>query len=221
MAFSVPLDFDAVHCEGISAVTPGDIRFAAELGYRIKHLGIAKRREAGIELRVHPTLIPADSLLANVDGVLNAVCLHGDAAGQTVYSGAGAGRLPTASAVVADLVDIARQGAVHLPPLGVPVGALQALPVLAPAEVSCAWYLRLTAEDRPGVLSQLSNCLGAEGISIEALIQKPPRGGAKTVPLVVLTDGAREDALRRAVDAITALDVVVDSPHCIRCEELA
>jgi homoserine dehydrogenase len=218
MAFGTPLDFPSVYCEGISEVTPDDIRFAGELGYRIKHLGIAKRREDGVELRVHPTLLPLQSPLAQVDGVLNAVALDGDAAGPTVYSGAGAGRLPTASAVVADLMQIARGGVARPAPLGVPIQALQSLPVLPQAAVRCPWYLRLTATDRPGVMSQLSNCLGAEGISIEALIQKPPQRGATSVPVVVLTDAAREDALRRAVAAISKLDVVLEKPHCIRCE---
>jgi homoserine dehydrogenase len=148
------------------------------------------------------------------------VHLDGDAAGPTLYSGAGAGRLPTASAIVADLVDIAR-GENARPPLGVALAALRPLPLVPREEVRCAWYLRLTAEDRPGVMSQLSNCLGAEGISIEALIQKPPQPGASTVPIVVLTDSAREDALRRAVQAIQVLDAVVESPHCIRCEAVA
>lgn len=218
MAFSTPINFSAVYCEGISEVTVDDIRFAAELGYRIKHLGIAKRREDGIELRVHPTLLAANSLLAQVDGVLNAVCLEGDAAGPTVYSGAGAGRLATASAVIADLVQIARADGAVMPALGVASTHLRSLPVLPREDVRCPWYLRLVAQDRPGVMSQLSSCLGAEGISIEALIQKPPQRGASTVPVVVLTDAAREDALRRAVAAITALELVVDAPHCIRCE---
>jgi len=221
MAFGIPLDFSAVYCEGIGEVTPVDIQLAAELGYRIKHLGIAKQLEEGVELRVHPTLLPAESLLANVDGVLNAVYLDAHAAGPTLYSGAGAGRLPTASAIVADIMDIARGGPVPRSPLGVPVSRLRPQPLVPAAAVRCAWYLRLTVEDRPGVMSLLSNCLSAEGISIEALIQKPPRRGESTVPIVVLTDPAREDALRRAVEAITQLDAVVDRPHCIRCESIS
>ncbi|MFK8042786.1 homoserine dehydrogenase [Congregibacter sp.] len=217
MAFSTPLNFSAVFCEGISAVTPADIQFADELGYRIKHLGIAKRHADGIELRVHPTLLPKDSLLANVDGVLNAVRLQGHAAGETVYSGAGAGRLPTASAVVADIVDLARAGANSVHCLGVPVSNLESAPTLPMEAVTSAWYLRMQAEDRPGVMSQLANCLSAEGISIEALIQKPPKGAAATVPVVVLTNSAREDALRRAVTAISALPGMTH-PHCIRIE---
>lgn len=218
IAFATPLDFTSVYCEGISELTPADIEFARELGYRIKHLGIAKLHAEGVELRVHPTLLPGDSLLANVDGVLNAVRLNGHAAGPTVYSGAGAGRLATASAVVADLVDIARADGRPLHCLGVPMAMLTPKPALPMDAVETAWYLRLQAEDRPGVMSQLANCLGGEGISIEALIQKPPKGKAATVPIVVLTNEAREDALRRAVAAISALPAVVEAPHCIRIE---
>ena len=210
MAFEMPFAFPAVYCEGISRVTTADIEFARELGYRIKHLGIAKIVEAGVELRVHPTLVPADSLLATVDGVLNAVRLEGHAAGATVYSGAGAGREATASAVVADLVDIARAGAhirdnarVHVPDnvpgnvpdnalykekpmplLGVPWKSLRQPDIVAMDRVRSAWYLRLQAEDRPGVMSELANCLGAQGISIEALIQRPPKTAGDSVTVV-------------------------------------
>ena len=218
IAFSMPLDFAGVSCEGIAAVTPEDIRFADELGYRIKHLGIAKQTDSGVELRVHPTLLPRDSLLANVDGVLNAVRLDGHAAGPTLYSGACAGSLATASAVVADLVDIARAGGRPIPGLGVPMDSLTARPVLPMDAVCSAWYLRLEAEDRPGVMSQLASCLGAEGISIEALIQKQPKVPGQTVPIVVLTNEAREDALRRSVAAIAAAPAVRETPHCIRVE---
>jgi homoserine dehydrogenase len=221
MAFSMPLDFAGVSCEGIAALTPEDIQFADELGYRIKHLGIAKQTDAGVELRVHPTLLPRDALLANVDGVLNAVRLNGHAAGPTLYCGAGAGRLATASAVVADLVDIARAGGRPVPGLGLPMAKLQPQAVLPMDRVCSAWYLRLEAQDRPGVMSQLASCLGSEGISIEALIQKPPASAGQTVPIVVLTNEAREDALRRAVAAIAAVPAVQGSPHCIRVESTA
>lgn len=220
MAFGTPLDFSAVHCEGISAVTPEDIQYAAELGFRIKHLGIAKSDSESMQLRVHPTLLPGDSLLASVDGVLNAVCLEGDAAGATVYSGAGAGRLPTASAVVADIVDIARAAGRPIPALGVPLSQLQPLSLLPQSSVRCAWYLRLTVTDRPGVMSQLSRCLSDCGISIEGLIQKPPRSGVSRVPVVILTDQAEEGALRRAAAAIAALDAVEAGPHIIRVETM-
>ncbi|MFT7287207.1 MAG: homoserine dehydrogenase, partial [Halieaceae bacterium] len=153
-----------------------------------------------------------------VDGVLNAVQLHGDAAGRTVYSGAGAGRLPTASAVLADLIDIARAGGQSLSCLGVPMAELRVRPTRSALESVSAWYLRLQAEDRPGVMSQLASCLSAEGISIEALIQKPPAAAAHTVTVVLLTNAAREDALRRSLAAMESLPAVATAPHAIRVE---
>ena len=232
MAFEMPLAFPAVYCEGIARVTPADIEFARELGYRIKHLGIAKRVDAGVELRVHPTLLPADSPLARVDGVLNAVRLHAHAAGDTVYSGAGAGREATASAVVADLVDIARarvraDAGAHadahaevrpLPLLGVPWAALRQPDIVSMDRVRSAWYLRVQVEDRPGVMSELANCLGAQGISIEALIQKPPKAPGDAVSVLVLSNEAERAALRRAVQAIGAMHAVREAPQVIPVE---
>jgi homoserine dehydrogenase len=220
LAFAMPLDFASVYCEGISRVRPEDLAFADELGFRIKHLGIAKAGEAGVELRVHPTLLPKASLLASVDGVLNAVQIEAHAAGSILCSGAGAGRLPTASSIVADIVDIARAGATPVATLGQPAARLVPRPVVPMDAVRTAWYLRLRAEDRPGVMSELARCLGAEGISIEGLIQKPPRARATSVAVVVLTDEAREDALRRAVEAIGAMAAVSEAPHAIRVESL-
>jgi len=219
MAFETRFDFSGVHCEGISQVTPADIEFARELGYRIKHLGIAKETQDGVELRVHPTLLPAQSLLANVDGVLNAVCLEGHAAGPTVYCGAGAGREATASAIVADLMDLARAEGKPCSTLGVDTEALRDASAVPMDKVRCPWYLRLEAEDRPGVMSELGSCLGAEGISIEALIQKPPKSPGDTVTIVVLSNEAEEQALRKAIEAITAMDAVKGTPHSIRVEE--
>ncbi|MEL7046328.1 MAG: homoserine dehydrogenase [Pseudomonadota bacterium] len=218
IAFAMPLSFSDVYCEGISGVSPDDLSLAAELGYRIKHLGIAKQHADGVELRVHPTLLPGDGLLANVDGVLNAVQFESDAAGPVLCSGAGAGRLPTASAVVADIVDIARAGDSSLHCLGEALASLTPRSVIPMDQVRSVWYLRLEAEDRPGVMSELTRCLGAEGISIEALIQKPPKAGESRVCIVVLTNEAREDALRRAALAIASLDAVDDAPHAIRVE---
>lgn len=228
MAFEMPLAFPAVYCEGIARVTPADIEFARELGYRIKHLGIAKCVDAGVELRVHPTLLPADSPLARVDGVLNAVRLHAHAAGDTVYSGAGAGREATASAVVADLVDIARarvraDAGAHaevrpLPLLGVPWAALRQPDIVSMDRVRSAWYLRVQVEDRPGVMSELANCLGAQGISIEALIQKPPKAPGDAVSVLVLSNEAERAALRRAVQAIGAMHAVREAPQVIPVE---
>lgn len=232
MAFEMPLAFPAVYCEGIARVTPADIEFARELGYRIKHLGIAKLVDAGVELRVHPTLLSVDSPLARVDGVLNAVRLHAHAAGDTVYSGAGAGREATASAVVADLVDIARarlpaDAGAHadahaevkpLPLLGVPWAALRQPDIVSMDRVRSAWYLRVQVEDRPGVMSELANCLGAQGISIEALIQKPPKAPGDAVSVLVLSNEAARAALRRAVQAIAAMDAVREAPQVIPVE---
>ncbi|GAB5415583.1 MAG: homoserine dehydrogenase [Congregibacter sp.] len=218
IAFAIPLSFEQVHCEGIASVTPADIQYAGELGYRIKHLGIAKSHADGVELRVHPTLLPLDGQLGNVDGVLNAVQLEGHAAGSTVYVGAGAGRLPTASAVVADIVDLARAKGRPIHCLGVPVSGLNARPVVPMDQVACPWYLRLEVKDRPGVMSKLGSCFAAESISVEALIQKPPAKSADSVVVVALTNAAREDALRRAIVAIASLDEVDVSPSAIRVE---
>lgn len=218
IAFGMPLSFSDVHCEGISSVTPADIQYARELGYRIKHLGIAKRHANGVELRVNPTLLPESGQLGNVDGVLNAVQLNGDAAGTTVYVGAGAGRLPTASAVVADIVDIARAADRPLHCLGVPVSALREQKVLGMDQVACAWYVRVEVSDRAGVMSKLGSCFAAEGISVEALIQKPPIKSAETVVVVALTNTAREGALRGALEAISMLDEVDTKPSAFRVE---
>lgn len=228
MAFEMPLAFPAVYREGIARVTPADIEFARELGYRIKHLGIARLVDAGVELRVHPTLLPAASPLARVDGVLNAVRLHAHAAGDTVYSGAGAGREATASAVVADLVDIARarvpaeadaRAEVRpLPLLGVPWAALRQPDIVSMDRVRSAWYLRVQVEDRPGVMSELASCLGAQGISIEALIQKPPKAPGDAVSVLVLSNEAARAALCRAVQAIGAMDAVREAPQVIPVE---
>jgi len=219
LAFSTTLNFGGVYCEGISRVTPEDLACAEELGYQIKHLGIAKRHDGGLELRVHPTLIPVQSLLANVNGVLNAVRIEGHAAGPVLCSGAGAGRLATASAIVADLVDLARAGDRPIACLGVPVARLERVEALSIEAVRTAWYLRLDVADRAGVMSDLSRCLGGEGISIEALIQRPPKVTKDRVTVVILTDVAREDALRRAVDRIRGLDAVLSDPHCLRVED--
>jgi homoserine dehydrogenase len=224
IAFGMPLRFDAVYTEGISALAPEDLVYAAELGYRIKHLGIARQSARAVELRVHPTLLPAEQLLARVDGVQNAILIDGDAVGQILCAGAGAGGAATASAVVADLIDLGRQfgadASATPPSLGIAADALVDLPVLPMAEVCTAWYLRLQVMDRPGVMSQLSSILGAEGISIEALIQKAPRQGAADVPVVVLTNVATQRALERAVLALEGLESVLGRVTRIRVETL-
>ena len=196
LAFGIPLEFDAVYTEGISGISRQDVEHAEELGYRIKHLGVAKQSEKGVELRVHPTLIPEQRLLANVDGVKNAVLVEGDAVGPTLYYGAGAGAEPTASAVVADIVDLARDigaGQVcRVPALGyLPAIASSAYPIVPMSDVATAWYLRLEAEDKPGVMSQVASLLGEQGISIEALIQKAPASGQDRVPVIVVTKRGR------------------------------
>ncbi len=224
IAFGMPLRFDAVYTEGISGLTPEDLAYARELGYSIKHLGLARQGAGGVELRVHPTLLPSDLLLANVGGVKNAILIEGDAVGPTLYYGAGAGGAATASAVVADTIDLARQLSADqgctVPPLGVTPGAIRDLPILPMGEVRTAWYLRLSARDEPGVMSQVSSILGAQGISIEALIQKAARGGAKQVPVIVITNVASQANLDRAVAAIEALDVIVAPVTRIRVETL-
>ena len=224
IAFGMPLRFDAVYTEGISTLTPEDLVYAGELGYCIKHLGMARQGEQGIELRVHPTLLPMDLLLANVNGVKNAILIEGDAVGPTLYYGAGAGGSATASAVVADSIDLARQLSADqgctVPPLGVTPAAVRDLPIIPMGEVRTAWYLRLTAKDEPGVMSQVSSILGAQGISIEALIQKAARGGAKQVPVVVITNIASQSNLDRAVASLEALDVIVAPVTRIRVETL-
>ncbi len=224
LAFGMPLRFDEVYTEGITGVTPQDVSYAQELGYRIKHLGVAKQQHDGVELRVHPTLIPEQHLLAHVDGVKNAVLVEGDAVGPTLYCGAGAGANATASAVVADLVDIARDLSggqrPRMPALGVAVNALRDLPVLPMEAVRTAWYLRMDVEDRPGAMSAIASVFSERDISIEALIQKAPLGGAKQVPVVVLTDIEAQSRLDSAVQALAALDTVSSDIARIRVETL-
>jgi homoserine dehydrogenase len=194
------------------------------LGYRIKHLGVAKQNGDGVELRVHPTLIPEQRLLANVNGVMNAVLVEGDAVGPTLYYGAGAGAEPTASAVVADLVDLARDLAAgqssRVPALGFAREQLRDLPVVPMAQVVTPWYLRMEAEDKPGVLSAVASLFSEQGISIEALIQKAPAEGETRVPLIVLTNRAAQGSVDAAVQAIEALDSITGEITRIRVEAL-
>ena len=224
IAFGIPLQFDRCYTEGITRITREDVAFAAELGYRIKHLGITRKTDAGVELRVHPTLIPERRLIANVDGVMNAVLVQGDAVGPTLYYGAGAGAEPTASAVVADLIDVTRTLTAdpenRVPHLAFQPDQLSDLPVLEMEAVETAYYLRIQAQDRPGVMADISRILGDEGISIEALIQKEPAEGAATVPVILLTHRVREAAMNRAIAAIEALDSVTAPVTRIRVETL-
>lgn len=224
IAFGMPLQFSEVFTEGITNLTPQDVDYAEELGYRIKHLGVAKQNGAGVELRVHPTLIPEKRLLANVDGVKNAVLVEGSAVGPTLYYGAGAGAEPTASAVVADVVDLARDLSAgqlsRVPALGFAAGAIRDLPIVPMIEVETPWYLRMEAEDKPGVMSEVSSIFSGQGISIEALIQKAPAEGESKVPVVVLTNCAAQGRLEAAVSAIEALDSITGKIACIRVESL-
>ncbi len=224
LAFGTPLNMNAVFAEGITGITPLDVDFVKELGYRIKHLGIARQSPAGVELRVHPTLIPKRRLLANVDGVKNAVLVEGDAVGPTLYYGAGAGAEPTASAVIADLVDIARDIAVgqsdRVPAGGFAGSAVRDLPVVPMADVQTPWYLRMEAEDRPGVMSAVTRIFSEQGISIEGLIQKAPSAGEARVPVVVLTNTAAQSQVDEAVLQIEALPTIYGSITRIRVETL-
>ena len=224
LAFGMPLQFSSVYTEGITRLTTQDVEYAEELGYRIKHLGVAKHSADGVELRVHPTLIPEGRLLANVNGVKNAVLVEGDAVGPTLYYGAGAGAEPTASAVVADIVDLARElsagQSCRVPALGVAAADLKTLPVLPMEQVITPWYLRIIAEDKPGVLSSIASIFSDHGISMEALIQKPPAEGETRVPLIVLTSRASQGSMDVAVATIEALESISGEVARIRVEAL-
>ncbi|NDU87156.1 MAG: homoserine dehydrogenase [Ferrovum sp.] len=225
IAFGIPVQFARAHVEGISRLTAEDIRYAEELGYRIKLLGMAKRTTRGIELRVHPTLIPARRLLANVDGVMNAVLVKGDAVGPTLYYGAGAGAEPTGSAVVADLVDIARMASAapghRVPYLAFQPDQVRNEIVLPMADIETAYYLRMKALDRPGVLAEVTRILADQNISIEAMLQKEPKAGETWVDVIMLTQVTQERAIDHAIALIEAL-VSIDAPVVrLRVESLA
>ena len=222
IAFGVPLAIDAPFKEGIDLVSAKDLDYAAELGYRIKHLGIARLVGDRIDLRVHPTLIPVAKLIATVDGVLNAIMVQGDAVGELLLIGPGAGGAPTASAVCADIVDLARElGADQhcvIPPLGVPASNLIDRELVPKDAVESAWYLRLMVDDKPGVMADITRLLGAEGISIESLIQKPPRSAEVEVPVVILTVRATGYAIEQAASNIAALPAVRSDLAKLRVE---
>lgn len=224
IAFGIPLQFDKAYTEGISKLTTADVNYAEALGYRIKHLGVARRTEAGIELRVHPTLIPADRLIANVNGVMNAVMVNGDAVGSTLYYGAGAGMEPTASAVVADLVDVARALTTdpnnRVPHLAFQPDSLSAHPVLPVSACESAYYLRIQAKDHPGVLAQVATILSERGINIESIMQKEAEVQNGLVPVILVTHRVIEQRIDDAIAALEALDDVVDSVVRIRVEQL-
>ncbi len=225
IAFGVPLQFDKVYTEGISKVSQEDVTYASELGYRIKHLGITRLTGQGIEMRVHPTLIPERRLIANVDGVMNAVLVMADKLGPSLYYGAGAGADPTASAVVADIVDVARDLTTdpdnRVPHLAFQPDRINDTPILSMEDVVTAYYLRMSAQDKPGVMADITRIMGEAGISIEAILQKEPAAGASTANIIMLTQRIREAQMNQAIAAIQALAAVSGEVTRIRVESLS
>lgn len=222
IAFGMPLQFSKVYTEGISKITAQDVKYAEEFGYRIKHLGIARRAETGIELRVHPTLIPEEELLANVNGVKNAVLVQSNAVGPTLYYGAGAGAGPTASAVVADIIDIVRDisytedGSGTIPHFA--FEDLSDLPILSREEMTTGYYLRVNAEDETGVLADVTTILSRAGISIDAIMQQTRL--KDMIPIVILTDPIQESIMDKALAKIQALPAIHGEIVRIRLESL-
>ena len=224
IAFGIPLKFKQAYTEGITKLTRLDVQYAEKLGYRLKLLGIARRTNGGVELRVHPTLIPERRLIANVDGAMNAVLVKGDAVGPTMFYGAGAGAEPTASAVVADLVDVVRTLTAdpnnRVPHLAFQPDALVDLPILPIEEVETSYYLRLHALDKPGVLAEVTRILADLGISIESILQKEPQAGEDTVPVIILTQRVKEKNMNEAIAHIEKLSSIKAKVARIRLEHL-
>jgi homoserine dehydrogenase len=224
IAFGIPMQFDKVSTEGIARLTAVDLKYAEGLGYRIKLLGITRRAAEGIELRVHPTLIPARRLIANVEGVMNAVLVNGDAVGPTLYYGRGAGAEATASAVVADLVDVTRMATAdpehRVPHLAFQPDRLSSVPILPMEEVVTGCYLRLRALDRPGVLADVTRICADQSISIDAIFQKEAGEGEDQVDVVILTHPTREKKVNEAIRRIEALATIASPVVRIRLEEL-
>jgi len=224
IAFGIPLQLDKVYTEGISNITREDVEYAEEFGYRIKHLGYTRRSAKGIEMRVHPTLIPERRLIANVDGVMNAVLVQADAVGPTLYYGAGAGSEPTASAVVADIIDVARTLTAdpgnRVPHLAFQPDSICDIPILAMADVETAYYLRMQVTDKPGVMADVARILGDAGISIEAILQKEPAPHADKASIILLTHVVRESQMNAAITKIEALDSIHGRVTRIRLEHL-
>jgi len=224
IAFGIPMQFDKAHIEGISKLEAADIKYAEQLGYRIKLLGITKRRSKGVELRVHPTLIPAKRLIANVEGAMNAVLVQGDAVGSSLFYGKGAGAEPTASSVIADLVDITRLKTSdpenRVPHLAFQPDAVSDLPILPMADTECGYYLRMRVEDKPGVLADITRILADQQISIDAMIQREPAEGEQQTDIIILTHIAREAQVDAAIAKIEALPVVSGRIIRLRLEEL-
>ena len=224
IAFGIPVQFDKAYVEGITKLEASDITYAEQLGYRIKLLGIAKRRSNGVELRVHPTLIPAKRLLANVEGAMNAVVVKGDAVGTTLYYGKGAGAEPTASAVIADIVDVTRLATAdpehRVPHLAFQPDSMSSLPVLPMSEVETGYYLRLRVDDKPGVLADVTRILADQDISIDALLQREPEEGEGETDIIILTHVCRESAADAAIARIESLATQKGKVKRIRLEEL-
>jgi homoserine dehydrogenase len=224
IAFGIPLKFKQAYTEGITRITRMDVQYAENLGYRLKLLGIARRANGGVELRVHPTLIPERRLIANVDGAMNAVLIKGDAVGPTLFYGAGAGAEPTASAVVADLVDVVRtltgDPNNRVPHLAFQPDALVDLPILPIEDVETSYYLRLHALDKPGVLAEVTRILADLNISIESILQKEPRPNEETVPVIILTQRVREKNMNEAIARMEKLSSIKGSVARIRLEHL-
>lgn len=224
IAFGMPMKFEQAYTEGITKLQQTDIKYAEELGYRVKLLGITKRTDAGVELRVHPTLISEKRLIANVNGAMNAVVVKGDAVGPTLYYGAGAGAEPTASAVVADLMDVARLSSAtveqRVPYLAFQPNSVADLPILPIGEINSAYYLRLRANDKPGVLAGVTKILADRNISIDAMLQKEPDDNETEADIVILTHVTVEKNMDAAITAIEALPAIVGKLVKIRIEEL-
>jgi len=224
IAFGIPVQFDKAYVEGITKLGAQDIKYAEQLGYRIKLLGITKRTAKGIELRVHPSLVPAKRLIANVEGAMNAVMVQGDAVGTTLYYGKGAGSEPTASAVIADLVDVTRMHTAdpehRVPHLAFQPDKLSDLPILPMNEVTTSYYLRLRVQDKPGVLADITRILAGEQISIDAVIQKEPGEGEEQTDLILLTHQTREKRINAAIAKMEALPVVAGKVTRLRLEQL-
>ena len=222
IAFGMPLQFDKTYVEGITKIEQQDVLYAEELGYRIKHVGISRKVDNGIEQRVHPTLIPERRLIANVDGVMNAVLVKSDAVGPTLYYGAGAGAEPTASAVVADIVDVVRALTTdpenRVPHLAFQHDALSDINILPIEEIETAYYLRMHAIDRPGVVADITKILGDSKISIEAILQKEPVGNASCIPVIFLTQCIKEKEMNGAITKIEKLDAIDGKVTRIRME---
>ncbi|TDQ43135.1 homoserine dehydrogenase [Tepidicella xavieri] len=225
IAFGIPVQFDKAHVEGITKLEAADIRYAEQLGYRIKLLGITKRAQEGIELRVHPCLVPAKRLIANVEGAMNAVVVQGDAVGTTLYYGKGAGSEPTASAVIADLVDVTRLHTAdplnRVPHLAFQPASMSDLPVLPMSEVVTSYYLRLRVADEAGVLAKVTGLLAEAGISIDAVLQREAEEGSRQTDLIILTHSTREGTMNDAIAQMQGLPTVLAPIVRIRKEELA